>query len=130
MRFYTVEEARAMLPTVIPIVERVRAAYIELRAMRASHAMAIRGAAGDGHLLDNPWAEPGDDNSGDLSNDLEIGAAELEELGIEIKDAERGLIDFYSTRDGEVVFLCYLLGEPDLAWWHGLEDGFAGRRPL
>ncbi len=131
MRFYTVEEARAILPAVIEIVERVRQASLELRTMRATQLMDIRGASGDGQLLANPWAaDEGEDSSEAPWKALENGSAELEALGIEIKDADRGLIDFYSSRDGEAVYLCYLLGEPELAYWHSLEDGFAGRRPL
>jgi hypothetical protein len=42
-----------------------------------------------------------------------------------LKDPERGLIDFYSEREGRVVYLCYLLGEPDLLYWHDLDTGFA-----
>ena len=47
-----------------------------------------------------------------------------------MKDPERGLIDFYHERDGQVVYLCWQLGEPDIEWWHDTEAGFAGRQPL
>jgi hypothetical protein len=56
--------------------------------------------------------------------------AELLELGVVVKDAERGLVDFPSLRDGEVVELCWLDGEPAVAHWHHVGEGFAGRRPL
>ena len=57
--------------------------------------------------------------------------AELEERGIVLRDLERGLVDFPSRHaSGREVLLCWQLGEPDLAWWHLPEDGFAGRRPL
>jgi hypothetical protein len=57
--------------------------------------------------------------------------AELEALGVQLKDFERGLIDFPSLRDGRIVLLCWQLGEGDeLEWWHDVDAGFAGRTPL
>ena len=56
---------------------------------------------------------------------------EISELGIQIKDYKRGLIDFPSVRDGRTVLLCWQLGEADeICWWHEVDGGFAGRRPL
>jgi hypothetical protein len=57
--------------------------------------------------------------------------SELEALGVQLKDLDRGLIDFPSLRDGRVVLLCWQLGEGDeLEWWHDMDAGFAGRTPL
>ena len=57
--------------------------------------------------------------------------AELEESGVQLKDFDRGLIDFPSLRDGRVVLLCWQLGEGDeVEWWHDMDAGFAGRTPL
>ena len=51
--------------------------------------------------------------------------------GIVLRDAERGLVDFPAVApDGRRYWLCWLVGEPAVAWWHWPEDGFAGRRPL
>jgi hypothetical protein len=55
---------------------------------------------------------------------------ELDRLGIQVKDLDTGLIDFPSVRDGEEILLCWQLGEDEIAWWHRVDDGFAGRRPL
>jgi hypothetical protein len=63
----------------------------------------------------------------------EIGklTTELHELGVQLKDYSRGLIDFPSMKNGRVVLLCWQLGEGDrIEWWHEVEDGFAGRKPL
>jgi hypothetical protein len=54
---------------------------------------------------------------------------ELRRLGVEFKGAD-GLCDFYSIMDGREVFLCWRLGEPEIQYWHDLEAGFAGRKPL
>ena len=55
---------------------------------------------------------------------------QLHEIGVLVKDADRGLVDFPSLRDGEVVELCWLDGEPEVAHWHHVGAGFAGRQPL
>ena len=63
--------------------------------------------------------------------ELTTQLAELETLGVQLKDFERGLVDFPSLRDGRVVLLCWQLGEGDeLEWWHDVDAGFAGRTPL
>jgi hypothetical protein len=58
-------------------------------------------------------------------------AERLEELGVIVKDADRGLVDFPALREnGEEVLLCWQVGEEEIAFWHGVEEGFAGRKPL
>ena len=131
VRLYTLEEASALLPRVIPVVERLRDAYLKLRALQAATAADARGATGDGSLLADPWGDEGGENRIDaLNHDLRQAAAQLDRWGVELKDPERGLIDFRHERDGEVVYLCYMLGEPGIRFWHTLEGGFAARQPL
>ena len=63
----------------------------------------------------------------------EIGAIidELAEIGIQLKDHSRGLIDFPSLREGRVVLLCWQLREPEkIEWWHETQAGFAGRQHI
>jgi len=55
---------------------------------------------------------------------------ELEKLGVELKDYYTGLIDFRHLRDGKEVYLCWRLGEPEVAHWHELNSGFSGRKKL
>jgi hypothetical protein len=55
---------------------------------------------------------------------------ELQELGVLVKDLDRGLVDFPCVHRGRELLLCWQLGEDEVGYWHGLEDGFAGRRPL
>jgi hypothetical protein len=55
---------------------------------------------------------------------------ELERIGVQVKDLDRGLVDFPALHDGEEVLLCWQVGEDEVAYWHGLEEGFAGRKPL
>lgn len=55
---------------------------------------------------------------------------EIEEMGVLIKDINRGLVDFPTLRDGKEVFLCWELGEDNIRYWHDIESGYAGRRPI
>lgn len=128
MRVYTVAEARALLPQVIPVLKQLKEFAAALRAQVA--VVANDSIAGDGHLLADPWAA-GDEQAIERRREA-AGAAlfQLEDWGIEVKDAARGLIDFYHERDGKLVYLCYLLGEPTIQAWHTLDGGFAGRQPL
>ncbi len=55
---------------------------------------------------------------------------QLEDLGCVLKDLAQGLVDFYAMREGELVFLCWRLGEERIRFWHGVDEGFSGRQPL
>ncbi len=65
-----------------------------------------------------------------LGNELNAELVRLHELGVELKDPAIGLIDFRSLREGRIIYLCWRLGEPTIAYWHDLDTGFAGRQPL
>jgi hypothetical protein len=61
---------------------------------------------------------------------IAAGIREVVGQGIELKDIDRGLIDFPSPREGRVVYLCWRLGERRIRYWHEVDAGFAGRQPL
>jgi hypothetical protein len=56
--------------------------------------------------------------------------AEIDEIGVQVKDLDQGLLDFPCVMDGRTVLLCWKLGEKEIGFWHTTEDGFAGRKPL
>jgi hypothetical protein len=117
VRFFTEEEARGHLPRVKRLLSLLRrSADLTVKAGTNGHATVRTSATADDAPLDLDPAE---------------ALAELEALGIVLRDPARGLIDFPCLHpSGKVVQLCWQLGEDDLAWWHLPEDGFAGRRPL
>jgi hypothetical protein len=132
MRLFTQEEANAALPEVRPLVERMVEDRRVLVALgeELEEVQALIG--GNGGSLD-----PG--RVGELQEAVARSAAalaslvdELQELGIQVKDLDRGLVDFPARHPdtGETVLLCWELGEADVAHWHDLEEGFAGRKPL
>ncbi len=129
MRLYEVEEARALLPRLRPVLERLREAFAALRGERALEAAQRRAALTDGH----PIAAPPPAGEGERAAHeaaLRECLERLEGWGVELKDPARGLVDFRHERDGETVFLCYELAEADIGYWHPIEAGYAGRRPL
>jgi hypothetical protein len=119
-RVWTVAEANAALARVAALVERAREAVRAARAARVERADLARR---NGHLA----AERGDAAAAAVRDVL----AELEEDGIVLRDVDRGLVDFPArSPSGRPYLLCWVVGEPEVAWWHWPEDGFAGRTPL
>ena len=125
MKIFTVQEANALLPNVKVIVGRIQRAHRKLSTYRDEVKKASDAAeqGGGGISAGVAYAT--------VLTELTSQLAELEALGVQLKDFERGLIDFPSMRDGRVVLLCWQLGEGDeLEWWHDVDAGFAGRTPL
>jgi hypothetical protein len=114
---WSLEEAVAALPRVAEVVARVRATAAGTR----DHVRAAGAAgAGNGH-------SPGRSEAMAFTDAVEELAAE----GIVLRDADRGLVDFPAVApDGRRYWLCWVVGEPSVAWWHWPEDGFAGRKPI
>ncbi|MCA1817373.1 MAG: DUF2203 domain-containing protein [Acidobacteria bacterium] len=126
MKLFNVEEANALLPTVRRICARITRGHARLVALQEAARCAAEGAAQTG----GGFMPEGAEYVTALMRVAE-GAAQLESLGVQLKDYARGLVDFPSLRDGRVVLLCWEFGEGDrLEWWHDVEAGFAGRQRL
>ena len=125
MKIFTVQEANALLPNVRTIVGKIQRAHRRISHYREDAKKAAEAAErGGGGFVDGVAYAA-------LLTELTNHLAELETLGVQLKDFERGLVDFPSLRDGRVVLLCWQLGEGDeLEWWHDVDAGFAGRTPL
>ncbi len=125
MKIFTLEEANALLPNVRQILSKIQKSHKSLGKYRQETKKASDAAEfGGGGIRDGVrYAE--------IVTTLTSQISELENLGVQLKDFERGLVDFPSLRDGRVVLLCWQLGEGDeLEWWHDVDAGFAGRTPL
>lgn len=125
MKIFTLQEANALLPSVRIIVGKIQRAHRALTAYSGEAKKASEAAeqGGGGMTYGVAYAS--------VLTELTVQLAELESLGVQLKDFERGLIDFPSLREGRVVLLCWQLGEGDeLEWWHDVDAGFAGRTPL
>jgi len=129
-RYFTPAEANALLPEVRQVAERLvahRQAFSEAAARRAQLTSHVAGNGGD---LD-PGEVREDAEQMDREAEAVAGAAEeLNAFGVIVKDLDRGLVDFPALREGEEVLLCWQVGEDEVAFWHGVDEGFAGRKPL
>ncbi len=125
MKIFTVAEANALLPVVQRILAKVQRAHKRIYSYRAAAKEAAAGAeTGGGGFVEGPRYAA-------FLVELTAQTNRLEELGVQLKDFDRGLVDFPSLRDGRVVLLCWQIGEGDeVEWWHDVEEGFAGRTPL
>jgi hypothetical protein len=125
MKLFTIEEANALLPAVRQILLRIKRSRQRLATLGSQAKLAAENAEqGGGGMADGVlYAQ--------LLTGFTSETSELESLGVQLKDFERGLIDFPSLREGRVVLLCWQLGEGDeVEWWHDVDAGFAGRTPL
>jgi hypothetical protein len=129
-RLFTTREANALLPELEPAIARMRAAaQTRLAASETLQAFARRLEVSGGGRPDAGEAEA-QRELGEAVEQLRESLEALTRLGVQVKDPLRGLIDFPSERDGELVELCWLHGEPVVSHWHRLGEGFAGRRSL
>src|SRR4249919_358289 len=129
-RYFTPEEANAALAEVRPAAERLVAHRRTMTVVAGRRAKLVHRIAGNGGDFDPQ--EPRD-----LHEQFEAEASavaqcveQLERLGVVVKDLDRGLVDFPALREGEEVLLCWQVGEDEVVFWHGLDEGFAGRKPL
>jgi hypothetical protein len=130
MRVFTPVEANAALAEIRPIAERMvahRRALLDAQVRQAQLVTRIAGNGGD--------LTPGEvhDAAEEVAREVD-GIAEcvrrINDAGVQVKDVDEGLLDFPARRGDEDVLLCWKVGEPEIAFWHGVEEGFAGRKPL
>lgn len=129
--YYTVESANRALPLVRNIIRDVLSQWQVVSELERRLAPLCHGARPDGSA--NPYSEELACQRRELEAEQERFRAylcELDRLGIELKSVETGLCDFPSLRDGREVCLCWKLGEPAVEFWHEVDTGFAGRRPV
>ena len=129
---FTIEAANALIPRLQGLMEAQmgRRGEIEKLLERLSQRLGKTPEA----IQDDP-ADP--DDVRDLKRDI-IGRveryhaawSELEEMGAVLKDPRTGLVDFYGRVDGKLVWLCWKYGETQVTHYHGLDEGFSGRKPI
>jgi hypothetical protein len=127
MRLFTVDHANRTLPLVRRIVEDVVREHQQWQEVIAElDALAVEARAD----IPDPRIRALEARAQRFAQELDSLHAELESLGIQLKDRRIGLIDFPSELDGRRVLLCWRLGEPSVQFWHDEESGYAGRQPL
>ncbi len=130
MRTFTHAEASALLVEVKPLAEALVGHKRRLDEAEAARRELLGRIAGNGGDI-----TPGD--VAEISSRVEEEATaiaraldEIQSRGVQVKDLDLGLLDFPSLREGEVVLLCWRVGEDEIGYWHGMDEGYAGRKPL
>jgi hypothetical protein len=117
---FTVEEANELLPRLTPVLVELRQKFEEAVKIREGIARIARSNGGSTER--GSWS--------DTLNEVAGLLGKLEGWGVELKDVSTGLVDFPTIIEGEDAYLCWRLGEPEVSYWHTVEGGFQGRRPL
>jgi hypothetical protein len=130
-RRFTLAEAQELLDTELrALAERMVEARARSRDLESRWRRLVIAIGSNGGNMERPEVR-------ELRETVEASHAELNEivarftaLGVQVKDMDRGLIDFPAEVDGQDALLCWHVGEPRIAFWHSPDAGFAGRRPL
>jgi hypothetical protein len=121
-RHYSVEEANAALGWVTERIERLRSARVRLTDEEVREALTeaapTNGGGNPGRAVSEAFL------------DMRSALTDLQEQQIVLRDLDRGLVDFPAMRDGREVYLCWIEGENEVAFWHDLDAGYGGRQPL
>jgi hypothetical protein len=128
-RFYAVDEINELIPALEAAFDRITELYEEATALAAELT-----------TLGVDPTEAGDDEPPDvrgkrtrlryLADAIQEHVHEIERSGGEVKDLSKGLVDFRTRRHGRTVYLCWRKGESEVRFWHDLEAGYQGRRPI
>ncbi len=130
-KYFNLREAQELLPLIEPYLEQARERKQELEkldeelAKAGSKIMVLGGSI-------PPFAELSRKRKdrGRLMTQLQDAVTKIQETGCLVKDLDMGLVDFPCRLKGEDVYLCWKLGEERIGFWHGVNEGFAGRKPL
>ena len=120
VRRFTLAQANSSLP----LVKRIVADIVKAHALASSRRDALETATG---TKEAAVAQQSLEMAIERLEDL---VDELEDVGAELKDYQSGLVDFVGRHEGRDVYLCWKLGEEAIAYWHELDAGFAGRKPI
>jgi len=122
-KFFTLEQANDALKIIRPLMDEIQAIRLMILEKQPETWNAIEKSAGNG----------GNRTLSRMVKDFERLDALVHQIldtGAQIKDINTGLLDFSALKDGREVYLCWKYGEGDIAFWHEVDDGFAGRQTI
>jgi hypothetical protein len=128
---FTLSEAQTLLPVLEALLRKAqaaaaRAAELEQEMQELSQRIFLSGGM---HVNVSVAARRRAEREKALQ-EAQATLAEIDEIGVQVKDLQQGLLDFPCVMEGQTVLLCWKLGEKEIGFWHSVEDGFAGRKPL
>ena len=126
-KLFRLEEANAFVPRLESLVARLQRGALQLQeemtGLASETGVAVADLTAEELVRRRPAARA-------LIEELDGIVREIEASGAHLKDVKLGLVDFPTERDGEIIYLCWQSGEPEVAFWHRTEEGFAGCQPL
>lgn len=126
IKIFTLDEANVLLPRVRTTLHLLR--DIRRRIVAKQAQVDIEEITGSGRRterMDGLIREISQE-----THSFHLAMESMQSLGCELKDLERGLVDFYAMRGNDVVYLCWMDGEESIQWWHPLDQGVKGRKPV
>lgn len=128
---FTLQEATTLLPVLQALLKRAMEGKrliedVEKELQDLKHRILLSG----GLLVDVPAMARRRAERDKALQDIKDALAEIEAIGVQVKDLDIGLLDFPCAVDDEIVLLCWKYGEEKIGFWHGLEEGFRGRKPI
>ncbi len=132
-KIFTLQEAEAALPSVMALVEQLQGLQRSIIKTNGDLDETVaKLGAGNGYPIRalKDQVQRLTKHQLQLIEAFQSALKQLEEIGVVLKDLNAGLADFYTLRGGELVFLCWKLGERSVSYWHSLDEGFSGRHPL
>jgi len=130
-RTFTLDEAQSLLPVLESLLRTAIAGkslidQVEAEQQALSHRIFMNG----GTFLDIvPLARRKAERT-KAEQRAKDAIAEIDSIGVQVKDLDIGLLDFPCEVEGQVILLCWKLGEKSITHWHGTQEGFAGRKPI
>ena len=122
-RIFTLAEAQSLLPRLRSLLTEIGQEWTHIRELNPDVQKARDNAPYDGH------SKSGVEYVESVSR-LMFWIHHIKDMGVLLKDADRGLCDFPYMRAGRLVYLCWQLGEDQIEYWHDIDTGFVGREPL
>lgn len=130
-KMFTLAEAQTLLPVLESLLKKAqqsgtKAAELELEFERLRQQIFLSGGT---HIDVGSTARRRAERDKALQETQDT-LSEIDEIGVQVKDLEKGLLDFPCAVEGKTILLCWKLGEKEIGYWHSEEEGFAGRKPI
>ena len=130
-RTFTLEEAQSLLPVLESLLRTAIASKKVMEEFEVEQqALAHRVFLNGGMFLDVVPLARRKAERVKAEQRAKDALAEIDSIGVQVKDIDIGLLDFPCAVEGQVILLCWKLGEKSITHWHGTQEGFAGRKPI